>query len=314
MGNLNEEMNTDVNTDVNADVNSEADEKADKVVEKKDKDNKKKKNSTVIAIVAAVAFLAVAVGLLMIIHNSKIKSAINAVIGNEITVEKYVEKYADKEVERDVVKLTEKKEDKPVVQYAKPDKGDLIAHIKIKGYGKITVRFFPEQAPLAVENFVTHAKEGYYDGLTFHRIIDDFMIQGGDPDGVGTGGDSIWKNEKGEYVPFEDEYSKYLIPIRGALCMANSGTSTNGSQFFIVQNKEYMITDLMNLRNMGLDRGLVDYYKENGGACWLYQKHTVFGQVIEGLDVLDKVAGVKANSQGVPEEDVIIESIELDIY
>lgn len=302
MENLNEEMNVEVKEEVSGEVN----ETVNNTVEKKDKDNKKKKNSTVIAIIAAVAFLAVAVGLLMFIHSTKVKDAIDSVTGNKITVEKN----ADKEV----VKLTEKKEDKAVVQYAKPDKGDLIAHIKIKGYGEITVRFFPEQAPLAVENFVTHAKEGYYDGLTFHRIMDDFMIQGGDPDGNGTGGDSIWKNEEGKYIPFEDEYSKYLIPMRGALCMANSGANTNGSQFFIVQNKEYMITDLMNLRTMGLDRDLVDYYKENGGACWLYQKHTVFGQVIEGLDVLDKVAAVKTDSQAAPEKDVIIETIELDIY
>lgn len=302
MENLNEEMNVEVKEEVSGEVN----ETVNNTVEKKDKDNKKKKNSTVIAIIAAVAFLAVAVGLLMFIHSTKVKDAIDSVTGNKITVEKN----ADKEV----VKLTEKKEDKAVVQYAKPDKGDLIAHIKIKGYGEITVRFFPEQAPLAVENFVTHAKEGYYDGLKFHRIMDDFMIQGGDPDGNGTGGDSIWKNEEGKYIPFEDEYSKYLIPMRGALCMANSGANTNGSQFFIVQNKEYMITDLMNLRTMGLDRDLVDYYKENGGACWLYQKHTVFGQVIEGLDVLDKVAAVKTDSQAAPEKDVIIETIELDIY
>lgn len=300
MENLNEELKTEINEEVNA--------------EEKGKDNKKKTNSTLIAIVAAVAFIAVAVGLLVFINHTKLKDATKAVMGNEITIEKETTLVSGSSVEKEVVKNTEEKEDKEVVQYAKPDKGDLIANIKIKGYGTITVRFFPEQAPLAVENFVTHAKEGYYDGLTFHRIIDDFMIQGGDPEGTGTGGDSIWKNEKGEYVPFEDEYSKYLIPMRGALCMANSGTNTNGSQFFIVQNKEYMITDLMNLRTMGLDRDLVDYYKENGGACWLYQKHTVFGQVIEGLDVLDKVAGVKTDSQGVPEKDVIIESIELDIY
>ena len=300
------QKNGKLNVEVKEEVSGEVNETVNNTEEKKDKDNKKKKNSTVIAIIAAVAFLAVAVGLLMFIHSTKVKDAIDSVTGNKITVEKNEDK--------EVVKLTEKKEDKAVVQYAKPDKGDLIAHIKIKGYGEITVRFFPEQAPLAVENFVTHAKEGYYDGLTFHRIIEDFMIQGGDPDGTGTGGDSIWKNEEGKYIPFEDEYSGYLIPMRGALCMANSGTNTNGSQFFIVQNKEYMITDLMNLRTMGLDRDLVDYYKENGGACWLYQKHTVFGQVIEGLDVLDKVAAVKTDSQAAPEKDVIIETIELDIY
>ena len=206
-------------------------------------------------------------------------------------------------------------EEKPVVQYAKPEKGDVVAKIKIKGYGTITVKFFPDHAPLAVENFVQHVKDGYYDGLTFHRIIDDFMIQGGDPTGTGTGGDSIWKDDKGEYIPFEDEYSKYLMPIRGALCMANSGENTNGSQFFIVQTNSYQIADVMNLRNAGVDDDLIDYYKENGGAGWLYEAHTVFGQVVDGYDVLDKVAGVKTNaSNGKPNEDVIIEKIELSTY
>ena len=206
-------------------------------------------------------------------------------------------------------------EEKPVVQYAKPEKGDVVAKIKIKGYGTITVKFFPDHAPLAVENFVQHVKDGYYDGLTFHRIIDDFMIQGGDPTGTGTGGDSIWKDDKGEYIPFEDEYSKYLMPIRGALCMANTGENTNGSQFFIVQTNSYQIADVMNLRNAGVDDDLIDYYKENGGAGWLYEAHTVFGQVVDGYDVLDKVAGVKTNaSNGKPNEDVIIEKIELSTY
>lgn len=201
-----------------------------------------------------------------------------------------------------------------VVQYAEPEEGELIAHIKVKNYGTITVKFFPEQAPLAVENFVQHAKDGYYDGLTFHRIIDEFMIQGGDPEGTGSGGDSIWKDENGEYVPFEDEYSKYLIPMRGALCMANSGENTNGSQFFIVQKTDYNIVDLMSLKSAGVDSDLISYYKENGGACWLYEAHTVFGQVIDGLDVLDKIAAVETDSNSKPKEDVIIESIKLDEY
>lgn len=229
--------------------------------------------------------------------------SVDEVTGNEYAIENGV-----------VVYQGDNDKEAAVVQYEEPEKGDLIAHINIKNYGTITVRFFPEQAPLAVENFVQHVKDGYYDGLTFHRIIDEFMIQGGDPEGTGSGGESIWKDESGAYVPFEDEFSTYLAPIRGALCMANSGTNTNGSQFFIVQKTDYYIADVMNLRKAGVDDELVSYYKENGGACWLYEAHTVFGQVIDGYDVLDNVAGVEVDGNSKPNEDVIIESIELDEY
>lgn len=270
---------------------------------KETKVEKKKLKPGIVALIAAAVFIVIAVVLYMVMHNAQVKDAIKSVTGNDIVIKGNVV-YLDGET----------KSDEKVVQYAKPDKGDLIANIKIKGYGTITVRFFPEQAPLAVENFVTHAVEGYYDGLSFHRIIDDFMIQGGDPEGTGAGGESIWTDDAGKAVDFTDEYSEYLIPMRGALCMANAGANTNGSQFFIVQSKAYTISDVMKLRNLGLDKDLVDYYKENGGACWLYKAHTVFGQVIEGYDVLDEVAGVKVNSQSKPEKDVIIESIDFDIY
>lgn len=106
--------------------------------------------------------------------------------------------------------------------------GDTIA-VMHTSMGDISLRLFPEAAPKAVENFTTHAKEGYYNGLTFHRVMDDFMIQGGDPKGNGTGGESIW----GE--PFEDEFDQKLLNLRGSLSMANSGANTNGSQFFINQ-------------------------------------------------------------------------------
>lgn len=269
---------------------------------KETKNNKKK--IVIIAVAALVAAIVAAVAVfVLLIKPADINDAINEVTGVKYRIEDNVVYY-----DGDVDKSEE------VVQYEEPESGDLIAHIHIKGYGEITVRFFPEQAPLAVDNFVTHVKEGYYDGLTFHRIMDDFMIQGGDPKGTGTGGECIWKNDASEDIAFEDEFSKYLIPMRGALCMANSGANTNGSQFFIVQNPDYNIEDVMGLRQLGVDSDLVAYYKENGGACWLYGAHTVFGQVIEGYDVLDKVAGVQTDSNDAPIEDVIIEKIELDVY
>ena len=113
-------------------------------------------------------------------------------------------------------------------QLEKPEVGEQIA-ILHTSKGDISIRLFPEAAPKAVENFVTHAKNGYYNGLTFHRVVEDFMIQGGDPKGNGTGGQSIWGKD------FEDEFDQKLINLTGAVSMANNGEDTNGSQFFINQ-------------------------------------------------------------------------------
>ena len=113
-------------------------------------------------------------------------------------------------------------------QLRQPAAGDTVATIKTNK-GDIKVVLFPDAAPKAVENFTTHADNGYYDGVIFHRVIPDFMIQGGDPLGKGIGGESIWGR------PFKDEFSRDYHNLRGALCMANAGPNTNGSQFFIVQ-------------------------------------------------------------------------------
>ena len=126
------------------------------------------------------------------------------------------------------------------MQFTDPEKGEEIAVMTVKDYGEIKFRFFPEEAPKAVENFITHVKNGYYDGVTFHRVIQDFMIQGGDPKGDGTGGESIW----GE--GFGVETSNNLYHFRGALCMANTGrANSNGSQFYILQNGDTEATKTM---------------------------------------------------------------------
>ncbi|WP_125681710.1 peptidylprolyl isomerase [Levilactobacillus yonginensis] len=168
--------------------------------------------------------------------------------------------------------------------------------------GNIQLQLFPEQAPKTVENFVTHAKAGYYDGLTFHRVIPNFMIQGGDPTGTGMGGESIWGQ------PFEDEFSKELYNLRGALSMANAGPNTNGSQFFIVQDKD--MTDQMQnqMHDAGFPEEIVDAYK-NGGTPWLDFRHTVFGQVIEGMDVVDAIAQVKTDSSDQPATPVTMDKV-----
>lgn len=228
-------------------------------------------------------------------------------------------------------------------QLEKPEKGEQIV-IMHTFKGDISIRLFPEGAPKAVENFVTHAQNGYYDGLTFHRVIEDFMIQGGDPDGDGTGGKSIW----GE--GFEDEFDTKLVNIRGALAMANAGEDSNGSQFFINQAKaedfEATITRVKNIYEQYKDSlpgydswqeyyanqlgvginadyltdELIDLYCENGGnlsldGAWRESGgHTVFGQVFDGMDVVDEIAGVQTDENDKPLADVTIESMEVTTY
>jgi len=196
---------------------------------------------------------------------------------------------------------------KQIIQFDTPQVGEEIA-IMTTSMGIIKIRLFPEYVPKAVENFTTHVRDGYYDGLTFHRVIENFMIQGGDPNGDGTGGKSIW----GE--PFEDEFNPYILNFRGALSMANAGPNTNGSQFFIVQNnfleKEY----LEQLEQAGYPQELVKIYEEKGGTPHLDFRHTVFGQVFEGMDVVDAIAAVEVTEPGIkdaPKDSVIIEKIEI---
>ncbi|MCZ4493569.1 MAG: peptidyl-prolyl cis-trans isomerase [Baekduia sp.] len=138
--------------------------------------------------------------------------------------------------------------------------------------GPITIELFDEDAPKTVANFKKLAADGFYDGLIFHRVIKDFMIQGGCPQGTGTGGPGY---------QFEDEFNDHKV-VRGALAMANAGPNTNGSQFFVVTIPE---------------------------ASWLDGKHTVFGQVTEGMDVVDKIEGKPTDARDKPTDDVRIESL-----
>jgi peptidyl-prolyl cis-trans isomerase B (cyclophilin B) len=140
--------------------------------------------------------------------------------------------------------------------------------------GPIKVRFFDEDSPKTVENFRKLAGEGFYDGLIFHRVIKDFMVQGGDPEGTGTGGPGY---------TFEDEINQHKV-VRGALAMANAGPNTNGSQFFIVTAE---------------------------AAPWLDGKHTVFGEVIEGMDAVDAIEGTETGPGDRPTEPQVIERVEL---
>src|SRR4051794_34539916 len=141
-------------------------------------------------------------------------------------------------------------------------------------HGPIELKLFDEDAPKTVDNFKKLAGQGFYDGLTFHRVIKDFMIQGGCPQGTGTGGPGY---------TFEDEFNDHKI-ARGALAMANAGPNTNGSQFFIVTTE---------------------------AAPWLDGKHTVFGRVTDGMDVIDTISALETDARDKPREDVVIERIDL---
>lgn len=190
-----------------------------------------------------------------------------------------------------------------ILNFTELKKGDVIATIKTN-FGSIRVKMLPEAAPKAVENFLTHARNGYYNGIIFHRVINDFMIQGGDPTGTGMGGESIWGD------PFEDEFTPDARNFRGALSMANAGPCTNGSQFFIVQADPETIDARMfpMLKRQGKEfsEEAVAKYTEVGGTPWLDGAHTVFGQVIEGMDVVDKIAAVRVDRSSRPYDEVTI--------
>lgn len=208
-----------------------------------------------------------------------------------------------------------------LAQFEEPVKGQQIATIKVKDYGEIKAMLFPKGAPKAVENFVTHAKEGYYDGVKFHRVIADFMAQTGDPEGTGMGGESIW----GE--GFEEEYDENLRNFTGALAMARtSAPSSLGSQFYIVNTPASEISDdMLDImpqwikQSYGLDVAFPDNvkakYKEVGGQPTLDGFYTVFGQVYEGLDIISQIMQQETDPDtNMPKTDIIIESITISEY
>ena len=172
--------------------------------------------------------------------------------------------------------------------------------------GTIEVQLFEKLATKTVKNFVELAKKGYYDGVTFHRVIPDFMIQGGDPTGTGRGGESIYGH------PFEDEFSEQLFNFNGALSMANAGPNTNGSQFFIVSNEHVPANMIDQMKMVGYPQEVIDRYKENGGTPWLDHRHTVFGQVIKGMDVVQTISKVERDQMDKPKDNVVMEKVTIE--
>lgn len=193
-------------------------------------------------------------------------------------------------------------------QTSAPEKGDLVA-VMHTNMGDIKIKLFPNEVPKTVKNFVELSKKGYYNGIIFHRVIKDFMIQGGDPTGTGMGGESIY-GEK-----FEDEFDVSLHNVRGALSMANAGPGTNGSQFFIVQANtvpDGMIDQMKQLTDRGFPEDTIADYEALGGTPWLDFKHSVFGQVYEGMNVVDDIANVRCGAADKPMYDVVIEGIDIE--
>lgn len=184
-------------------------------------------------------------------------------------------------------------------------KGERLVEMKTT-MGTIQIKLFEKLAPKTVKNFIGLSKKGYYNGVTFHRVMNDFMIQGGDPEGTGMGGESIYG------ASFEDEFVPQLFNMRGALSMANAGPNTNGSQFFIVQAKKVPADLVKQMKEAKFADAVIKAYEKNGGTPWLDGKHTVFGQVVKGMDIVDKIAAVKVDEESSkPVKDVKIVSIKV---
>ena len=199
-----------------------------------------------------------------------------------------------------------------IANFTEPKKGEQVILMKVKDYGEIKIKLFPEYADKGVENFVELAKKGYYDGLTFHRVINDFMIQGGDPLGNGTGGESIW-GEK-----FDGGTDSHLIHAAGAVAYANSGsTDTNGSQFYIVTGHVYdseTLSQMASYYRITFSEEAQKIYTEVGGTPWLDGSYTVFGQVYDGLDVVFQIQEAETDPSNKPLESIIMESVTVGEY
>lgn len=263
---------------------------------------------------------------------------------------------------------TERTADKTVgYQLNKPQSGDQIAIVRLKigdsEEKKVYIRLFPEAAPKAVENFIYLSQNGKYDGLIFHRVVEDLVIQGGDPNGDGSGGESKFTNAAGE-KHFEDEFTDKVLNLRGAVAMANSGVDTNGSQFFfnmmpaddvlapevakanletakkqfkqyrsdyraaemtfqdvtIGVNSQYPPYTYYNIPPLPVPDDVLKLYKQEGGnvtwdGAWRSTGgHSVFGQVFDGMEVLEEINGVGVNANGKPDEDVKIVGIDITNY
>ena len=200
-----------------------------------------------------------------------------------------------------------------MANYTAPVNGEQVIEMTIKDKGTVKIKLFPDIMPKACANFVGLAQNGYYNGLTFHRILADFMIQGGDPLGTGTGGESVWGGQ------FDGGASKNLYHVKGALAYANSGsTSTDGSQFYIVVGTKFtddLLKQYSPTKYSEYSDTVKKAYAEDGGTPWLDGDYTVFGQVFEGMDIVTDICNnTKVDENGKAANDVIIDKVEVVEY
>ncbi|MDO4566979.1 MAG: peptidylprolyl isomerase [Oscillospiraceae bacterium] len=192
-------------------------------------------------------------------------------------------------------------------QLRTPAEGATIAVFETS-LGSFSALIFESEAPLAAENFISLANSGYYNGLSFHSVAENFVAKTGDPSGTGRGGQSVW----GE--PFKNEYSQQLHHYIGALGMANSAENQNGSQFYFVTGEAVSAEALEEMRSLGYSEEVVSAYESEGGQPGLDYKYTVFGQVYEGLEVLEKINKVNTDASDKPRREITLISLTISSY
>ncbi len=205
--------------------------------------------------------------------------------------------------------------DVDIKNFNMPVEGEKPAVVTVRDYGTFKIKFFADEIPTGTENFRTLAENGYYDQLTVHRILRDGCFQGGDPKGNGQGGSSAWGGK------FNDEFNEGVRCFKGAVAYANSGADSNGSQFFVVTAGpvDQAIFDQYSSAGLYFPTNVIEKYKEVGGVPQWDNNYTVFGQVFEGMDVIDKIASaeitpVNGESDGKPKQKIVFDSIKIEEY
>lgn len=198
-----------------------------------------------------------------------------------------------------------------ILNFTEPAEGEKIVVLTIKDRGDITVRLFEDECPKGVENFLGLVEQGYYDELIFHRVVQDFVIQGGNPKGNGTGGESLWG------AGFQQEISSNLCHFTGALAYATARDKLNKSQFYIVTGAacdDTLFTQLETTYGKKYSDTVKNLYKQYGGQPYLDGDYEVFGQVIGGLDICLEINDVAVDSSSKPKEQVVIEKAVVKEY